>query len=105
MADIPDDEVTGFGWYTPENKPDFEDELLAIILDLVDLECLTDNDDLDSWGISSYERAIEVLDEAGLVEIDCTRGRIYAKLRTAARGFKDWMEFHNRRKATARGGK
>jgi len=49
-----EDETTDFGRYSPEHEPNGEDELYAIIFDLVEQDCLTDNDDLDSWAISTY---------------------------------------------------
>jgi hypothetical protein len=75
-----EDETTDFGRYSPENEPTGEEELYAIIFDLVELECFTKPGHLDSWEISTYERAIEELDGAGFVEIDRTRERIYAKI-------------------------
>jgi hypothetical protein len=95
-----EDETTDFGRFTSEHEPNGEDELYAIIFDLVELDCLTESGDLDSWGIGSYERGIEALQEAGFVEIDRTRGRIYAKILPTLHKFKEWMEFHARRKPT-----
>jgi len=92
-----EDEATEYGRLSPEHEPTGEDELYAIIFDLVEQDCLTDNDDLDSWAISTYERAIIALDEAGFVEIDRTRDRIYAKILPKAHNFLKWMEFHHRR--------
>ena len=47
----PDDEATEYGRFSPEHEPIGEEELYAIIFDLVEQDCLTDNDDLDSWAI------------------------------------------------------
>jgi hypothetical protein len=63
---------------------------------LVEQSCGVTGDQLDSWAISAYERAIIELDEAGFVEIDPASGRIFAKVLPKARKFEEWIEFHDR---------
>jgi hypothetical protein len=92
------DETNGFGRYHPDHEPDAEEELYAVIFDLVRQACGTkDRDKLDSWATGAYERAIETLASAGFVEID-GEGRIGATVLPAGRNFEAWMEFHERRK-------
>lgn len=95
-ADEPD-ATNDRGRYSPECKPTGEDELWALILDLVEQSCgIKGGEELDSWATSAYERAIIALEEAGFVEIDPACGRICAKVLPAARKFQEWMEFHDR---------
>lgn len=92
------DETNCFGRYHPDHQPDGEDELYAVIFDLVRQSCGTnERDKLDSWAISAYERALEKLAEVGLVAID-GEGRIGATVLPAGRNFEAWMDFHERRK-------
>ena len=93
----PEDESNDFGRYKPENEPSGEDELWAMIFALVEQSCGVKDDKLDSWAISAYERAIEMLAQAGFVEIDAD-GRIGATILPKARKFEAWMETHDRRK-------
>jgi hypothetical protein len=97
----PDDESNDFGRYKPENEPSGEDELLAVIFALVEQSCGVKDDKLDSWAISAYERAIEMLAEVGFVELDGD-GRIGATILPKARKFEAWMETHDRRKRVGR---
>jgi hypothetical protein len=106
-----EDETTDFGRYSPEHEPNGEDELYAIILELVEEECATydpresfletrkphDRDRLDSWGPGAYARAIKALAEAGFVEMDQKEGRITGTITPTARQFQAWMEHHDRR--------
>ena len=79
-ADEPD-ATNDRGRYSPECKPTGEDELWALILDLVEQSCgIKGGEELDSWATSAYERAIIALEEAGFVEIDPACGRICAKV-------------------------
>jgi len=91
------DETTDYGRYSPECKPTGEDELWAIVLDLVAQSCgVKGGDELDSWATSAYEHAILALAGAGFVEIDPACGRIYATLLPKAHKFAEWIEFHDR---------
>ncbi|MBV9491765.1 MAG: DUF2442 domain-containing protein [Verrucomicrobia bacterium] len=93
----PPDETNEWGRYSPACKPTPEDEFWAIVLALVQQSCgIKGGDELDSWALSAYERAIIALDEAGFVEIDPECGRISAKVLPKARKFEAWMEFHDR---------
>jgi hypothetical protein len=106
-----EDETTDYGRYSPDCTPTGEDELYAIILDLVAEECATyepresfletpkprDLDRLDSWGPGAYARAIEELDAVGFVKMKQEEGRITATILPKARKFQAWMEYHDRR--------
>ncbi len=96
----PDDESNDFGRYKPENQPTGEDELWAIVFALVEQSCRGIDDKLDSWAISAYERAIEMLAQAGFVEIE-TCGRIGATILPKARKLEAWIEIHDRRRRVA----
>lgn len=96
MTEEPD-ETTEYGRYSPACKPTGEDELWAIILDLVVQSCgVKGGDDFDSWATSAYARAILAPAGAGFVEIDPARGSIYSRLLPKGRKFAEWMEFHDR---------
>ena len=87
-----DDDATDYGRYTLEHEPSGEDELYYIILRLVAQSCgQTGGEEFDSLAISAYERAIEVLEEAGFVAIDPNCGRIYANVTQRGRNFEAWM--------------
>jgi hypothetical protein len=94
MTDEPDDESDDHGRYEPENPATGEDELWSIILDLVEQSCGQKEDELDSWAISAYKRAIIALEEAGFVKIE-PGGRIYVKILPEARKFQAWMKTTN----------
>jgi hypothetical protein len=77
---------------TPPPAPHDEAELYlyATILALVRQGCGTiERDAFDSWAISAYERAIEVLADKGYVELDQGGGRIFARLTEAGRSLDD----------------
>lgn len=96
LAEQVDDRHQPYRRYAPECQPTAEDELWAVILDLVAQSCgVKGGDEFDSWATSAYERAILALAGAGFVEIDPACGRIYAKLLPQARKFEEWMEFHD----------
>ncbi len=96
------DETNDCGRYGPGYGPTGEDELYAVILALVERSCAVGSgDDLDSWATNTFERGIEVLNEAGFVAIDPADGRIVAKLLPKARKFKAWMKMHDHDKRLA----
>jgi hypothetical protein len=89
------------GRYRPGRKPAGEDVLFGIILDVLEEACSTqDPEILDSWAISSYERAIEADAEAGFAEI-IDGDRITARLLPKARQFRDWLESYEQRERPA----
>jgi hypothetical protein len=102
VSDETDDEATEYGRYTPEHEPSDKDELYYIILKLVQDECYRHPDAFDSWGISTYERAIKALEQAGFVEIDESCGRITARPLPRAHNFEKWMDYHERRERIRR---
>jgi hypothetical protein len=99
MTDVA--ETTGWGRYTPEHKPNGEEELYYLILRLMRQDCEPKPDTFDSLAISAYEAAIIALDAAGFVEIDKGGGRIYATLTETGRNYEAWMERHEQRKRIA----
>jgi hypothetical protein len=96
-----DDETNHWGRYSPEHTPNAEDELYAIILELVEEDCATydpresfletpkarDFERLDSWGPGPYARAIKALAEAGFVEMHQEQARITGTITPTARKF------------------
>lgn len=59
-----------------------EEELLATLLSVVEQACSTmEDNELDSWALSTYARAMRLLFATGLIEIQSETGsRVLAKM-------------------------